>query len=126
MISVRVALALTAFAALLQAAVSRQTVVVQMRDGVGLATDIYRVAADNKSPVLLLRTPYNKAGIQATAERYATEGYAVVVQDCRGRYASAGAFVPYNNEGQDGYDTLDWIKSQGWSDGRVGMWAPRM
>ncbi|MEJ7609142.1 MAG: CocE/NonD family hydrolase, partial [Bryobacteraceae bacterium] len=83
----------------------------------------YRVPGGAKTPVLLQRTPYNKASGQTTAEGYAKEGYTVVVQDCRGRDASAGAFVPYNNEGQDGYDTLDWIKAQTWSEGRVGMWG---
>jgi putative CocE/NonD family hydrolase len=94
-----------------------------MRDGVALATDIYPPPGGAKSPVLLMRTPYNKAGVEATARRYAEAGYHVVVQDTRGRYESEGAFYPYNNEGQDGYDTLDWIRRQPWSDGRVGMWG---
>src|SRR5207245_1468740 len=74
-------------------------------------------------PVLLMRTPYNKDAVRATAQRYAAAGYAVVVQDERGRYASGGTSLPYNNEGQDGFDTLEWITRQPWSDGRVGMWG---
>ncbi|MGI8988343.1 MAG: CocE/NonD family hydrolase [Bryobacteraceae bacterium] len=102
---------------------SKQTVMVPMRDGVRLATDVYRVKGGGRSPVLLMRTPYNKAAVQSTAEKYALAGYNVVVQDTRGRYESEGAFYPYNGEGQDGYDTLDWIQKQPWSEPRVGMWG---
>src|SRR6266545_3068096 len=82
---------------------ARETVTVPMRDGAKLATDVYR-GSDDKLPVLLMRTPYNKDGARTTAERYAAAGYVVVVQDCRGRFASGGDFFPYNNEGQDGFD----------------------
>src|SRR5687768_9139828 len=97
---IKLALTVVVLAVQLSAGITRQTVVVPMRDGVGLATDIYRMPGTGKSPVLLMRTPYNKAGVQNTAEGYAQAGYTVVVQDCRGRYASSGVFVPYNNEGQ--------------------------
>ena len=52
-----------------------------------------------------------------------TEGYAVVIQDVRGRHASGGEWYPYANEAIDGYDTIDWIASQSWSDGTVGMFG---
>jgi putative CocE/NonD family hydrolase len=94
-----------------------------MRDDVALATDIYQAEGAGKKPVLLMRIPYNKNGAEATARRYAAAGYTVVVQDERGRYASGGTSLPYNNEGQDGFDTLEWIVSQPWCDGRVGMWG---
>lgn len=94
-----------------------------MRDGVRLAADLYPAAGAGKAPVLLMRTPYNKAGVEGTARKYAAAGYHVVVQDTRGRYESEGNFYPYNSEGQDGYDTLEWIRQQPWSDGRVGMWG---
>lgn len=103
--------------------VAKQTIFVPMRDGIKLATDIYMLTSGHKSPVLLMRTPYNKDGAATTAELYAHAGYAVVVQDCRGRFASEGSFVPYNNEGQDGFDTLEWISQQPWSNGRIGMWG---
>ena len=88
------------------AEVARRTVMVPMRDDVELATDVYDTGATGKRPVLLMRTPYNKNGAEAVARRYATAGYVVVVQDERGRYASGGTSLPYNNEGQDGFDTL--------------------
>ncbi|MCI0628261.1 MAG: CocE/NonD family hydrolase [Acidobacteria bacterium] len=96
---------------------SKETVLVEMRDGIKLATDVYTLAPGKGQPVLLMRTPYNKGSGQKTAELYARSGYTVVVQDCRGRYASGGSFVPYNTEGQDGFDTLEWITKQPWSNG---------
>src|SRR5437667_11841496 len=94
--------------------VTKATLLVPMRDGIKLATDVYTVVPGAKRPVLLMRTPYNKTGVQSTAELYADSGYTVVVQDCRGRFASEGSFIPYNNEGQDGFDTLEWISKQPW------------
>ncbi|HWB95130.1 MAG TPA: CocE/NonD family hydrolase, partial [Bryobacteraceae bacterium] len=97
-----------------------QPIRIPMRDGVYLAADLYRAAGGGKAPVLLMRTPYNKATAGGTAVKYAAAGYHVVVQDTRGRYESEGSFYPYNSEGQDGYDTLEWIRRQPWADGRVG------
>lgn len=104
-------------------AVSRETVLVPMRDGVRLATDVNRTAEVERSPVLLMRMPYNKQGGKSAAERFAAAGYVAVVQDCRGRYESEGAFVPYDNEGQDGFDTIEWLRRQPWCNGRIGMWG---
>ena len=98
-------------------------VVIPMRDGVKLSADVYGATPSVRKPVLLQRTPYNKAGAAATALRFAKEGYVVVVQDTRGRFESEGEFFPYNNEGQDGFDTAEWILQQPWSDGRIGMWG---
>jgi len=103
--------------------VNRETLQVPMRDGVLLATDVYRDPAITRAPVLLMRTPYNKDGARSVAERYAAAGYVAVVQDCRGRFKSAGDFIPYNDEGQDGYDTIEWLGKQPWSNGRIGMWG---
>lgn len=100
-----------------------ETVMVPMRDGVRLATDIYRDPALRKAPVVLMRTPYNKDRGKAAADRFATAGYIAVVQDCRGKFASEGTFIPYNNEGQDGFDSIEWLTRQPWCDGRVGMWG---
>lgn len=94
-----------------------------MRDGVRLATDIYSPDWSKPLPVLLQRTPYNRKGAANVSEKYAAAGYTVVVQDTRGRFESEGSFYPYNNEGQDGYDTLEWIAQQSWSNGRVGTWG---
>lgn len=103
--------------------ISRRTVTVPMRDGVLLSTDIYAQQDAPRSPVLLMRSPYNKQGGKSAAERFAAAGYIAVVQDCRGRFESAGDFVPYNNEGQDGFDTIEWLRQQKWCDGRIGMWG---
>lgn len=103
--------------------VTRKTIKVPMRDGVLLATDLYSIPDAPPSPVLLMRTPYNKVGGKSAAERFAAAGYIAVVQDCRGRHESEGAFVPYNNEGQDGFDTIEWLTQQSWCNGQIGMWG---
>ena len=103
------------------AEVQTETISITMRDGVGLSTDIYRDAAVSKAPVILMRTPYDKSKQKANAERYAEAGYVVVIQDCRGTRESEGVLAPYNNEGQDGFDTIEWITRQAWCSGRVGM-----
>ena len=92
------------------------------RDGVRLATDVYLPAERGPFPATLQRTPYGKLGERpvAYAEWCAAQGYAAVVQDVRGRHDSEGAWTPYDNhEDTDGYDTLEWIARQPWSDGRV-------
>jgi len=96
------------------------TMMVPMRDGVKLATDVYRPSGEGRFPVLLYRTPYNKAGAKREAELFAGRGYVVLAQDCRGRYASEGEFYPFVNEGVDGYDAIEWAAAQPWSNGKVG------
>ena len=97
-----------------------------MRDGVILRADIYRPTGEGPFPVLVYRTPYDKLD---TVEYYQTHlraverGYAVVVQDVRGRYASDGIFEPYRNDGVDGYDTIEWAAAQPWSNGNVGTFG---
>ena len=101
-------------------------VAIPMRDGVVLRADVYRPPGDGPFPVLLYRTPYGK---QFAVESYQTHvsaderGYAVVLQDVRGRYASDGLFVPYRNEGSDGYDTIEWAAAQPWSNGDIGTFG---
>ena len=104
-----------------RADVQTETVSIPMRDGVALATDIYRDTAVSKTPVILMRTPYDKSKQKRNAEKYAEAGYVVVIQDCRGTRESEGVLAPYNNEGQDGFDTIEWITRQAWCSGRVGM-----
>ena len=98
-----------------------ETIMVSMRDGIKLATDIYREDAVNKAPVVIMRTPYDKSRAKGSAAKFAKAGYIFVVQDCRGARASEGVMDPYNNEGQDGYDTIEWIMQQPWCSGRIGM-----
>jgi putative CocE/NonD family hydrolase len=104
-----------------------EDVAVPMRDGVILRADVRRPAADGKYPVLLFRTPYDKDEGDPDNEltfRHAVErGYALVVQDVRGRYASDGEYTPYINEGKDGYDTIEWAAAQPWSNGQVGTFG---
>jgi len=103
------------------AEVKTETITIAMRDGVKLTADLYRDEAITKAPVILMRTPYDRTKQKATGERWAKAGYVFIAQDCRGKFGSEGAFAPYNNEGQDGYDTIEWITGQPWCSGRVGM-----
>jgi hypothetical protein len=95
----------------------------RMRDGVVLRGDVFQPDEGDRFPTLLVRTPYSKA--DAATDPYVVggvaRGYAVVVQDVRGRYASAGEFDAYRNEGRDGYDSVEWAAAQPWSNGKVGM-----
>ncbi len=115
-------------------------VMVRMRDGVRLATDVYRPARGGKAvagrfPVIMERTPYGKTVVSrsertaanaiplsraAVAAFFVSRGYVVIYQDCRGRYGSEGKFVKYLSDGADGYDTCAWIVRQPWCDGKIG------
>jgi uncharacterized protein len=100
----------------------QEGVPVKMRDGVTLAADIYRPDAPGQFPVLLQRTPYNRAGA-AEPSRIASHGYVVVMQDTRGRFGSQGEFYPFRYESQDGYDTIEWAAALPYSDGKVGTFG---
>jgi len=99
---------------------------VPMRDGITLSCDIYRpidsLHTSRKYPVILTRTPYMKLNerMLVSAKYFAERGYVFVAMDVRGRGDSDGAFVPYFNEGKDGYDAIEWCASQSWSDGNIG------
>ena len=100
-------------------------VMIPARDGIKLATDVYRPArdgspVDGKFPVLLERTPYNKDSGANAAKYYVPRGYVVVFQDVRGRYKSEGHWRPIADDPNDGFDTAKWIGSQPWSDGSIG------
>ena len=101
-------------------------VAAKMRDGVVLRADVARPDREGRFPVLVYRTPYGKSAAfkdYSTFERAVARGYAVVIQDVRGRYASEGEFEPYRNEGRDGYDTIEWAAAQPWSNGSVGTFG---
>jgi len=103
-----------------------RNVATPMRDGVVLRADVLRPAGEGKFPVLVYRTPYGKDEAQQeyTTFKHALErGYAVVIQDVRGRFHSEGEFRPYENEGRDGFDTIEWSAKQPWSDGAVGTFG---
>ena len=102
---------------------------VPMRDGVELSVDLYLPDAPGGArPAILQRTPYDNARRQnpkfywvEVARYFASRGYAFVSQDVRGRGDSDGAWHPFINEAEDGYDTVEWIARQPWGNGRVGM-----
>lgn len=95
---------------------------IPMRDGVTLSADLYRPKADARFPAIVIRTPYGKTSkaIHETGSYFASHGYAVIYMDVRGRGDSEGEFVPYRNEGEDGYDSIEWAAHQKWCTGDVG------
>ncbi len=96
--------------------------VVPMRDGIHLAADLFLPRSGGRWPTVLVRTPYNrKAAPMRSYLFFVRRGYAVLIEDVRGRYASQGSFGPASQEGPDGYDTINWIAQQAWSNGRVAM-----
>jgi putative CocE/NonD family hydrolase len=124
---VQLALWSLAFPVLAQVPIGADTgVAVPMRDGVVLRADLYRPAGKGRFPVLVYRTPYNRAdtaGGSSLIHEAVGRGYAVLLQDVRGRYGSGGVFEPYRQEGRDGYDTIEWAARQPWSNGAVGTYG---
>lgn len=103
---------------------------IPMRDGVSMQADVWRPDDDLRHPVLLQRTPYNRADsfaviVNAGIEplRAVAEGFVVVISDTRGRFGSQGRFDPFRTEAADGYDTVQWLAAQPYSNGRVGMYG---
>lgn len=109
-------------------------VMVAMRDGVRLATDVHLPKTPGPYPVILERTPYGRdqpsrseitvsdprpMARSVFAEVFTADGFAVVYQDNRGRHGSEGVFVKYLSDGLDGYDCCEWILQQPWCDGRI-------
>jgi predicted acyl esterase len=95
---------------------------VPMRDGVELLTDIYAPVGKSLGR-LLIRSPYGRTGLIAllTARYYATQGYQVVNQSCRGTFGSGGDFEPFSHEVDDGADTVTWLRRQAWFGGRFAL-----
>jgi len=101
--------------------VQKSTIIVPMRDGVNLVTDVY-IKSGNNTPhgSIIIRTPYNKNGpISLIGNIWAQQGWPVIIQDMRGRYASEGEDTVFRNAHTDGPDTLEWIGEQSWSNGKV-------
>ncbi len=101
---------------------------VRVRDGARLATDVYLPdGLADRTEAVLVRLPYDKCGdycfMPRMAPLFTAHGYAVVIQDVRGKFRSEGDAIPFVDEVLDGYDTLDWIVAQPWSNGRVGMFG---
>jgi uncharacterized protein len=97
-------------------------VAVPMRDGVRLSANVFLPADPAPRSAILVRTPYGKgSGLIPNYQVFVDHGYAVIVEDVRGRYDSGGAFSPLTQEPKDGDDTINWIARQPWSNGKVGM-----
>ena len=91
-------------------------------DGVELALELY-LPEKTPAPAVLIRTPYGSGGMDFLGEALAAHGYAVAIQDVRGRYASGGEHEPFRHERSDGLASLKWIAAQPWCDGNIGMWG---
>ena len=94
-----------------------------MRDGVKLATSIFLPEGPGPWPAVLVRTPYGKDTQGGGASAWTKRGFAFVIQDCRGLHKSEGKYRPFYDDGQDGYDTVEWVAKQSWSNGKVGMFG---
>src|SRR6201996_7228995 len=99
----------------------------QLSDGVRLVSDHYYPAGDGSWPTLLMRQPYGRdiasTVVYAHPIWFARQGYNVVIQDVRGRGDSEGEFYPFRNEGKDGADTIQWLRTRPESNGRIGMYG---
>ena len=97
-------------------------IAIPMHDGVRLSANVFLPASDGRVPAILIRTPYGKGEtLTPNWQAFLNHGYAVVVEDVRGRHESEGEFNPLHQEPADGDDTLNWIARQPWSNGKVGM-----
>ena len=106
--------------------IHERSVAVAMRDGVRLFADVRRPDTEQPVPVLLMRTPYNRALLAAgfPLDRMVEAGFGVVLQDCRGCFESEGQWSYVRGDVEDGYDTVEWAAREPWSNGRVGMFGP--
>ena len=123
--AITAAAVVSALIATIGGGVLAETAMVPMRDGVKLATDIHLPEGDGPWPTILAMTPYGRKAIGDLAKQVNQRGYGLVVQDFRGRFNSEGedylVFVHNGwGEHQDGYDTVEWIAKQTWSNGKVG------
>jgi len=98
-------------------------VMLPMKDGIKLSADIYIPVGKGPFPVILTRLPYGKALCAVFAELFVRYGYACVIQDTRGKFASEGEFYPFMNEKEDGKATAAWVKAQPWCNGKIGMFG---
>ena len=102
-------------------------VMATMRDGVQLAADVYVPRGAGPAPAIVIRHPYGRRtpemGMAELGSFFARKGYACVVQDVRGKFSSGGVFDPGVGEIEDGYDTVEWVATSSWCNGRVGLWG---
>jgi uncharacterized protein len=103
-----------------QAGVRAESTFVPMRDGVRLKTDLHLPDLPGAFPVIVVRTPYTREEARPVGMFFARYGYAVVIQDVRGRHDSEGEFYPFRSEQADGMDLTAWLQRQPWCDGKIG------
>ena len=97
---------------------------IPMRDGVSLNATIYRpYNLSERLPVIFTMTPYSSDEYHSRGMYFAQNGYVFAIVDCRGRGNSEGEFVPFVHEARDGYDVVEWLARQTWSNGKIGMWG---
>lgn len=97
---------------------------IPMRDGVRLQAILFKPPGfESPRPVIFTLTPYGADVDAKAALDFAKWGYVFALVDCRGRGNSEGRFEPFARDGQDGYDTVEWLAAQPWSNGRIGMWG---
>ena len=96
---------------------------IRLRDGVDLNATVYKPKTDERLPVIFTLTPYTADNYHDRAFYFAQNGYVFVLVDCRGRGNSEGKFVSNYKDGLDGYDVVEWLAVQPWSNGKVGMWG---
>ena len=103
------------------------TVLVSMRDGTRLATDVYLPNRPGRVPAVLARTPYGARGnavwFPAIGRLFAEHGMAFVAQDTRGHHGSEGVAEPFEHEARDGYDTCEWVVRQPWANGMLAVFG---
>jgi hypothetical protein len=114
-------LSLTCALAQQPAPVFERNAMIPMRDGTGLAANLFRPGGEGPFPTILMRTPYGKGDDQhAQARAFVEAGYAMVIQDCRGRGDSQGLWDPFRFDADDGFDTQEWVGRQPWCNGKIG------
>lgn len=113
-----------------KAQLNPQTISIPLRDGKVLAADIYLPNAVDTFPTILIMTPYNKNFYKLTGLPFGikqdikSSNYAIVIVDWRGRFSSLPAFKVGSSNGEDGYDVVEWIAGQTWSNQKIGTWGP--
>ncbi len=101
----------------------KETVAIRVASEIALSADLYKPDQKEAGPVILIRTPYQKEGMEIIGQHFASRGYFVLIQDVRGKYSSQGTFVPFLREKQDGEATLKWVADQAWCNGNIGLWG---
>src|SRR5687767_15706795 len=109
--------------ALVPAFAAKETIMLPMRDGIKLATDIHKPEGTERLPVILIRTPYNKEGNAPIGTEGIKRGYVIVAQDCRGRFVSEAEILPFLKDKTDGLATIERVANQPGCKVKIGTWG---